>query len=66
MFLLFTFIQFWVWGILQKWFVCAPTAYEVVGDCRKFEENWYRCSQNKVQAEELQRHGYVASSLSAP
>jgi len=33
MFLLFTCMHFWVWGILRKWSACAPTAYEVVRVC---------------------------------
>jgi len=39
-FILFTYMQFWVWGILWMWSVCAPTAYEVVHDCRNFEKQW--------------------------
>jgi hypothetical protein len=35
----FTCMHFWVWGILRRWPACAPTAYEVVRDCRKFEKN---------------------------
>jgi hypothetical protein len=34
----FTYMHFWVWGILRRWPACAPTAYEVVRDCRKFEK----------------------------
>jgi len=37
MFLLFTCMHFWVWKILLMWSVCAPTAFEVVRDCRMFE-----------------------------
>jgi hypothetical protein len=36
-FLLFTFMQFLVWGILRRWSACTPTAYEVVRNCRHFE-----------------------------
>jgi hypothetical protein len=42
MFLLFTCMRFWVWGILRRWLECSPTAYEVVRDCRKFEKLWVR------------------------
>jgi hypothetical protein len=42
MFLLFTCMHIWVWRILRRWFVCAPTAYEVVRDCRKFEKHLFR------------------------
>jgi hypothetical protein len=43
MFLLFTFLLFWVWGILRRWSACAPTACEVVRDCRKFEKHSFSC-----------------------
>jgi hypothetical protein len=36
-FLLFTCMHFWVWGILRRWSVCDASAYEVVRDCRMFE-----------------------------
>jgi hypothetical protein len=36
------FLLFWVWGILYRWSVCAPTAYEVVRDCRIFDKHWFR------------------------
>jgi hypothetical protein len=41
-FLLFTCMHFWVWGILWKnlWSMCTPTAYDVVRDSRKFEKHW--------------------------
>jgi hypothetical protein len=39
MFLLFTCIHFSVWGILQRWFMCELTAYEVVYNCQKFEKH---------------------------
>jgi hypothetical protein len=39
MFLLFTCMHFWVLGILRRWSACAPTAYEVVRDCRKFDKH---------------------------
>jgi hypothetical protein len=39
MFLLFTCVHFWVWGIVWRWSAWAPTAYEVVRDCRKFEKH---------------------------
>jgi hypothetical protein len=42
MFLLFTLMHFWLRGILRWWFECAPTAYEVGHDCRKFGIHWYR------------------------
>jgi hypothetical protein len=42
MFLLFTCMHLWLEKILQTWSACAPTAYEVVLDCQKFEKNWYR------------------------
>jgi hypothetical protein len=40
MFLLFTCMHFWVREILRRWFASAPTAYEVVRDCSKFEKHW--------------------------
>jgi hypothetical protein len=40
MFLLFTCMQFWAWGILRRWSACAPTACEVIRDCGKFEKGW--------------------------
>jgi hypothetical protein len=39
MFLLFTCMHFWVWGILRMWFALVPTAYKVGHDCRKFEKH---------------------------
>jgi hypothetical protein len=39
MFLQLTSIHLWVCGILRRWSPCAPTVYEVVRDCRKFEEH---------------------------
>jgi hypothetical protein len=39
MLLLFTCMPFCVWGILQRWSTCAPTAYKVVDDCRKSEKH---------------------------
>jgi hypothetical protein len=39
MFLLFTSMHFWVLGILRRWSAFAPTAYEVVSDCRMFEKH---------------------------
>jgi hypothetical protein len=47
-FLLFTCMYFWVWGILWRWSVCAPTAYEVVRDCRKFETQWCKVTDIQV------------------
>jgi hypothetical protein len=38
-FLIFTYMHFWVWGILRSLSACAPTAYEVVRDFRKFEKH---------------------------
>jgi hypothetical protein len=38
-FLVFTFMHFWVREILRRWSACAPTGYEVVRDCRKFEKH---------------------------
>jgi hypothetical protein len=35
LFPLFTRMHFWEWEILWRWSACAPTAYEVVRDCRK-------------------------------
>jgi hypothetical protein len=29
MFLLFTCMHFWVWGVIRRWSACVPTAYEV-------------------------------------
>jgi hypothetical protein len=42
MFLLFICMRFWVWGVLRRWFACAPTAYEVVRDCWTFEKHCIR------------------------
>jgi hypothetical protein len=36
-FFLFTCMHYWVWGILQRWYTCAPAAYEVVRNCRSFD-----------------------------
>jgi hypothetical protein len=41
MFLVFTCTHFLVWRILQRYFGCAPTACEVVHDCRKFEKHCF-------------------------
>jgi hypothetical protein len=41
MFLLFSCMHYWMWGILQQWSTCAPTAYEVVWNCWKFEQDWF-------------------------
>jgi hypothetical protein len=30
-------MHYWVWGILQRWYACAPAAYEVVRNCRSFD-----------------------------
>jgi hypothetical protein len=38
----FTCMHFWVWGILRMWSGCAPTAYEVVHDCRNVEKHCCR------------------------
>jgi hypothetical protein len=42
MFLLFTCMHFWVWGILRRWSACAPITYEVVRNCRKFEKHYFK------------------------
>jgi hypothetical protein len=34
----FTCVHLWVWGILRRWSAYAPTAFEMVHDCRKFEK----------------------------
>jgi hypothetical protein len=47
MLLLFTCMHFRVWGILWMWCMCAPTTYEVVHDCRKFEKHCSRASYNQ-------------------
>jgi hypothetical protein len=44
MFLLFTCIYFCVWGILRKVVACAPTAYVVESDWRKFETVFLKLS----------------------
>jgi hypothetical protein len=41
--LLFTCMHIWAWRILRRWYACAPTAYEVVRNCRNFEKQWYKC-----------------------
>jgi hypothetical protein len=41
MFLLHTCMHFLVWGILGRWSAYAPSAYEVVSDCQKFEKHWF-------------------------
>jgi hypothetical protein len=38
-FLLFTYMYFCVCETLRWWYARAPTAYEVVRDCRKFEKH---------------------------
>jgi hypothetical protein len=45
MFILFTCMHFWVWGILWRLFARAMTAYEVVSDCRKLEKH---CLHQKI------------------
>jgi hypothetical protein len=42
MFLLFTCLRFWVWGILLMWSECAPTAYKAVRDCRNLRNTVIR------------------------
>jgi hypothetical protein len=39
LFLLSICMHFLVWEILRRWSACAPIAYEVVRDCRKFEKS---------------------------
>jgi hypothetical protein len=39
MLLLLACMHFWKWGSLRRWSACAPTDYEVVRYCRKFEEH---------------------------
>jgi hypothetical protein len=36
MFLLFTCIHLWVWGILRRWSARDPTTYDI-RNCREFE-----------------------------
>jgi hypothetical protein len=50
MFLLFTCMHFWVWGIFAKEVgsASAPTVCEVVRDCRKFEKHCSRPVVSKV------------------
>jgi hypothetical protein len=48
MFLLFMCMYFWAWGILQRWSACAPTAYEVVRECLKFEKYSFIPSGNNI------------------
>jgi hypothetical protein len=43
-FLVVTCMHIWVWGILRRWSACAPSAYEVVRNCRQFEKH---CSKAK-------------------
>jgi hypothetical protein len=38
----FTCMHFWVCRILRRWSTCAPTAYEVLRDYRKFEKHCFR------------------------
>jgi hypothetical protein len=41
MFIHFTCMHFWDWGIL-RWSACETTSYEVVRDCQKFEKDCIR------------------------
>jgi hypothetical protein len=45
MFLLFTCLHFWVWGILRR---CTPTAYEMVRACWKFQKHFYPDLRSKL------------------
>jgi hypothetical protein len=51
MFLLFTCVQFWTWGILRRWSTYAPTACNVVRYCRKFGEHCINRSSRRYCAE---------------
>jgi hypothetical protein len=78
MFLLFTGMHFWVWGILQRWSACAPTAYEVVRFSKEFEKHWSRHTVKRnlkeIQSGQLVRgpkfdlgaHGYKTGVLKTP
>jgi hypothetical protein len=48
MFLILICMHFWVWGILRRWSVCAPTAYGVVRDCRRFEKHCSNGTTSKL------------------
>jgi hypothetical protein len=38
MFLLFTCVHFWVWGILRRWAACRPIVFEVIHSCWNFDK----------------------------
>jgi hypothetical protein len=42
MILIFICMRFWVWGILRSWTACAPTAHELVCDCRNLRNTALR------------------------
>jgi hypothetical protein len=40
--LLFSFMRFWVWGILQRWSAWVPTTHEVIQDFQKLDWDYHR------------------------
>jgi hypothetical protein len=50
MFLLFSWMHCWVWGILRRWSACAPTIYELVCNCQKFGKH---CSRGYIELHQM-------------
>jgi hypothetical protein len=50
MFLLLTCMHFCVWATLRKWSTYAPTAYEVVRDCRNTALHKLKISRTSFRA----------------
>jgi hypothetical protein len=55
MFFIFTCMHIWVWGILRRWTACAPTAFEVVRNIRKFEEHCFKATAVMLHARRTSR-----------
>jgi hypothetical protein len=56
MFLLFTCVQFWTWGILRRWSTYAPTACMWSAIAESFEEHCINRSSPRYCAEYQSRH----------
>jgi hypothetical protein len=66
MLLLFTCMHTWTWWIFRRCSAFAPTAYEVVRDCLKFEKHritGYVTERLTLQAEWRRRHVDTASEV---
>jgi hypothetical protein len=65
-FLLFTCMNLWVWEILRRWSTCAPTAYEVFLDYRKFEKHCFKGLKYDVSVTRICLRPRVKPTLLGP